>query len=188
MKRSLRTVLGLAVAIGVSTLAIAAGSSGDPAGSSGDHPGAGSVQLMSVAPKGDIIDVAVGPGMQRVTTLVTAVKAAGLVDALKGPGPFTVFAPTNEAFAKLPPGTVESLLKPENKDKLRAILLYHVHAGEAVTSGELKDGSFSTLNGQYLTVRHEGPTVTVNESTVTKSDVQASNGVIHWVDTVILPK
>jgi uncharacterized surface protein with fasciclin (FAS1) repeats len=174
-------VLGFAAAVASSSLAIAVCNAGN------SH-NVGEVRAMNVAPRGDIIDVAVGPGMQRVTTLVAAVKAAGLVDALKGPGPFTVFAPTNEAFAKLPPGTVESLLKPENKEKLKAILLYHVHAGEAVSSAELKDGSISTLNGQSLTINREGPTVTVNDATVTKSDVQACNGVIHWVDTVILPK
>jgi uncharacterized surface protein with fasciclin (FAS1) repeats len=136
---------------------------------------------------GDIVDVATGPGMAKVTTLVKAVQAAGLVDALKGKGPFTVFAPTNEAFAKLPPDTLASLLKPENKDKLKAILLYHVHAGEAVASSRLEAGKFTTLNGKDLEIKIEGPTIMVNDATVTKTDVLATNGVIHWIDTVILP-
>jgi len=135
---------------------------------------------------GDIIDVATGPGMAKVTTLVKAVQAAGLVEALKGKGPFTVFAPTNEAFAKLPPETLDMLLKPENKDKLASILLYHVHAGE-VGSTKLEAGKFSTLNGKDLEIKIDGPTIMVNNATVTKTDVMASNGVIHWVDTVILP-
>ncbi|HVT83074.1 MAG TPA: fasciclin domain-containing protein [Phycisphaerae bacterium] len=140
-----------------------------------------------MATKGDIVDVATGPGMAKVTTLVKAVQAAGLVEALKGKGPFTVFAPTNEAFAKLPPETLESLLKPENKDKLKAILLYHVHAGEAVGSTKLEAGKLSTLNGKEVTIKIEGPTIMVNDATVTKTDVMATNGVIHWIDTVILP-
>lgn len=139
------------------------------------------------AAQGDIIQVATGPGMATVTTLVKAVKAAGLVDALKGKGPFTVFAPTNDAFAKLPPATLAELLKPENKEKLTKVLLYHVHAGEAVAFASLKSGRVSTLNGAQLEIKMDGPTVMVNGATITKSDVIASNGVIHWVDTVILP-
>src|SRR5215467_7453538 len=88
--------------------------------------------------KMDIIDTATGPGMQKVTTVVTAIKAAGLVDTLKGPGPFTVFAPTNDAFDKLPKGTVEELLKPENKEKLTQILTFHVHAGDAIKAKDVK--------------------------------------------------
>jgi uncharacterized surface protein with fasciclin (FAS1) repeats len=135
----------------------------------------------------DIVDVATGPDMQEVTTLVTAVKAADLVSTLKGPGPFTVFAPTNAAFAKLPAGTVEDLLKPENKEKLRAVLLYHVHAGAAVKAADVKTMSLSTANGKPLSVKAEGGTVTVNNAKVIKTDVVASNGVIHWIDTVVLP-
>lgn len=136
---------------------------------------------------GDIIDVATGPGMQRVTTLVTAIKAADLVQTLKGPGPFTVFAPTNEAFAKLPAGTLDSLLLPENKDKLRAILLYHVHAGTAIQAANVKTMSLSTANGKPLAVSVSAGDVFVNNARVIKTDVIASNGVIHWIDSVILP-
>jgi uncharacterized surface protein with fasciclin (FAS1) repeats len=136
---------------------------------------------------GDIIDVATGPGMQRVTTLVTAVQAADLVGTLKGPGPFTVFAPTNEAFAKLPPGTVEMLLKPENKEKLRSILLYHVHAGEAIPASKVRTMSLSTANGKALSVVASNGTVMIDNAKVIKTDVMASNGVIHWIDTVVMP-
>jgi uncharacterized surface protein with fasciclin (FAS1) repeats len=137
--------------------------------------------------KKDIIDTATGPGMEQVTTVVTAIKAAGLVDALKGPGPFTVFAPTNAAFDKLPKGTVEDLLKPENKEKLKAILLYHVHAGDAIDAKDAKTMELSTLNGKPLHVKVEGSTVMINDATVVKADVECSNGVIHWIDTVLMP-
>lgn len=137
---------------------------------------------------GDLIDVATGPGMTDVTTLVTAIKAAGLVDALKGEGPFTVFAPTNEAFAKLPAGTVETLLKPENKEKLTKILLYHVHKGAAVKAADVKTMKLSTLAGQDLDVKVADGGVTVDNAKVIKTDIVASNGVIHWIDTVVLPK
>jgi uncharacterized surface protein with fasciclin (FAS1) repeats len=138
--------------------------------------------------KKDIIDTATGPGMEQVTTLVTAIKAAGLVDALKGPGPFTVFAPTNAAFAKLPPGTVDDLLKPENKDKLRSILLYHVHAGDAIMAKDVKTMNLSTMNGKSLSVVLEPDgTVMVNDAKVVKPNIVCSNGVIHWIDTVLMP-
>jgi transforming growth factor-beta-induced protein len=143
--------------------------------------------MMMKKPELNIVQTAVGPGMQTVTTLVKAVQAAELVDALQQPGPFTVFAPTNDAFAKLPPGTIEELLKPENKETLQMILLYHVHAGEAIRSADLKPGKLTTLNGKPVEIKIDGPTIMVNGATVTKSDVLASNGVIHWLDTVILP-
>ncbi len=135
----------------------------------------------------DIIDVATGAGMEKVTTLVKAVQAAGLVEALKGEGPFTVFAPTNEAFAKLPAGTLEELLKPENKEKLKSILLYHVHAGDAIHAADVKTMSLSTLNGKPLMVKVEGGNVMINDAKVIKTDVMAKNGVIHWIDAVVLP-
>ena len=144
-------------------------------------------QKMMKADK-DIIDTAVGPGMTDVSTLVTAIQAAELVDTLKGKGPFTVFAPTNDAFAKLPAGTVESLLKPENKEKLQAILLYHVHVGNGVLAKDVKTMNLSTANGQNLSVKVTDAGVMVNDAKVIKTDIVASNGVIHWVDTVILPK
>jgi uncharacterized surface protein with fasciclin (FAS1) repeats len=135
---------------------------------------------------GTIVDVAVSAGSFK--TLVAAAKAAGLVDTLSGKGPFTVFAPTDAAFAKLPSGTVETLLKPENKEKLKAILLYHVVAGD-VKSTDLKDGeSVKTVGGKSITVHIANGVVTVNDATVVKADIPASNGTIHVIDTVLLPK
>jgi len=135
----------------------------------------------------DIIDTATGEGMQEVTTLVAAIKAAGLVEALKGEGPFTVFAPTNAAFAKLPAGTVEDLLKPENKEKLKDILLHHVHKGAAVKAADVKTMNLSTLNGKDLMVKVDGSNVMINNAKVIKTDVVCTNGIIHWIDAVVLP-
>ncbi len=133
----------------------------------------------------DIVDTAVSAGS--FTTLVAAVQAAGLVETLKGEGPFTVFAPTDEAFAALPEGTVETLLKPENKDQLTAILTYHVVQGK-VMSTDLSDNMMApTVQGGDLTIMTEGG-VTVNGASVISADVMASNGVIHVIDQVILPK
>jgi uncharacterized surface protein with fasciclin (FAS1) repeats len=137
--------------------------------------------------KKNIIETATGPGMTDVTTLVTAIKAADLVEPLEGPGPFTVFAPTNDAFAKLPPGTLDDLLKPENKEKLRGILLYHVHAGDAIMAKDVKTMNLSTMNGKSLSVSLNGDSVMINNAKVIKTDIVCSNGVIHWVDTVLLP-
>ena len=137
------------------------------------------------AAKKDIVDTAVAAGSFK--TLAAALKAAGLVDTLKGEGPFTVFAPTDEAFAKLPKGTLEGLLKPENKDKLAAILTYHVVAGKAMST-DLKDGqAVETVNKKELEVKIDGKNVMVGEAKVTKADIAASNGVIHVIDTVLLP-
>jgi len=132
----------------------------------------------------DIVDTAVAAGS--FGTLVAAVQAAGLVDTLKGEGPFTVFAPTDDAFAALPDGTVESLLLPENKDQLTAILTYHVVAGK-VMSGDLSDGMMApTVQGGEVTIKTEGG-VMVNDANVTAADIEASNGVIHVIDKVIMP-
>lgn len=136
----------------------------------------------------DIIEVATGPGMTEVSTVVAAIKAADLVDTLKGPGPFTVFAPTNAAFDKLGKDKVAELLKPENKDKLKAILLYHVHSGDAVKAADVKTMSLSTANGAPLMVKVDGSNVMINDAKVIKTDVMAKNGIIHWVDTVLVPK
>lgn len=137
--------------------------------------------------KPDIVETAVAAG--QFTVLAKALEAAGLIDALKGAGPFTVFAPTDDAFAKLPAGTLESLLKPENKEKLKSILLYHVVQGNVSASKvmTLNNRSVKTLQGSSLKVTTEGG-VRVNNATVTKTDVQASNGVIHVIDTVLLPE
>jgi uncharacterized surface protein with fasciclin (FAS1) repeats len=121
------------------------------------------------------------------TTLVAAVVAAGLAETLSGAGPFTVFAPTNEAFAKLPAGTVAELIKPENKEKLAAILTYHVVAGKTLSS-DLTDGQLiKTVNGQKVTVS-VGDKVKVDGAVVITPDLEASNGVIHVIDAVIMPK
>jgi uncharacterized surface protein with fasciclin (FAS1) repeats len=134
--------------------------------------------------KKDIVAVASGAGS--FNTLVAAVKAAGLVETLQGPGPFTVFAPTDEAFAKLPKGTVEDLLKPENKAKLVAILTYHVVGGK-VMAADVKTMKAKTVNGQSLDIKVADGAVTVDKARVVKTDVAASNGVIHVIDTVVLP-
>ena len=134
---------------------------------------------------GDIVAVASGAGSFK--TLVTAVKAAGLVETLQGKGPFTVFAPTDEAFAKLPAGTVESLLKPENKEKLKGILLYHVVSGK-VMAADVKTMMAKTAGGKELSIKVEGGSVMVDHAKVVKTDVAASDGVIHVIDTVVLPK
>jgi uncharacterized surface protein with fasciclin (FAS1) repeats len=132
----------------------------------------------------DIVGVASTAGT--FNTLVAAVKAAGLADTLQGPGPFTVFAPTDEAFAKLPAGTVESLLKPENKQKLAAILTYHVIPGK-VMAADVKTMQAKTVNGQSLAIEARNSGVTVNGANVIATDVAATNGVIHVIDTVVLP-
>jgi len=133
----------------------------------------------------DIVDTAVAAGDFK--TLAAALNAAGLVDTLKGPGPFTVFAPTDEAFAKLPAGTVENLLKPENKDQLVAILTYHVVPGTVMAADVVKLDEAKTVNGKMLTVTTDGGSVMINDAKVTAADIQASNGVIHVIDHVVLP-
>jgi uncharacterized surface protein with fasciclin (FAS1) repeats len=146
--------------------------------------------VATAAPKGntgtkDIVDTAVAAGSFR--TLAKALQAADLVESLKGPGPFTVFAPTDEAFAKLPAGTLEDLLKPENKNKLRAILTYHVVAGDFPAAKVIALSSAKTLNGKDVKITATDGKVMVNNAHVVKADVAASNGVIHVIDTVILP-
>ena len=133
----------------------------------------------------DIVDTAVEAGT--FNTLAAALTAANLVDTLKGEGPFTVFAPTDEAFAKLPEGTVEDLLKPENIDQLTAILTYHVVPGKVKAADVVKLESAETANGSDVQIRVEQDTVFVNDARVVATDIGASNGVIHVVDTVILP-
>ena len=135
----------------------------------------------------DIVDTAVAAGSFK--TLVAACKAAGLVDTLKGDGPFTVLAPTDEAFAKLPAGTVESLLKPENKDKLVAILTYHVIPSKALAADVVKlDGkTVKTVQGSPVAIKVDGGAVYINKAKVLKTDIAASNGVIHVIDTVLMP-
>ena len=134
----------------------------------------------------DIVDTAVAAGSFK--TLAAALQAAGLVETLKGKGPFTVFAPTDEAFAKLPKGTVEDLLKPENKAKLTAILTYHVVPGAVTASQVMKLKDAKTVNGQSVKINAAGGAVMIDGARVVKADIRASNGVIHVIDSVILPK
>jgi uncharacterized surface protein with fasciclin (FAS1) repeats len=133
----------------------------------------------------DIVDTAVAAGSFK--TLATALTAAGLVDTLKGKGPFTVFAPTDAAFAKLPAGTLENLLKPENKAKLAAILTYHVVSGEVMAAQVVTLKDAKTVNGSMVKISTMGGGVMVNGAKVTSTDIKASNGVIHVIDTVLLP-
>lgn len=161
-------IFGLSIFVMVLTLAIVSAN----AGSHGD--------------KKDIVDTAAEAGS--FNTLVAAVQAAGLVETLKGTGPFTVFAPTDEAFGKLPEGTVEGLLKPENKDKLVAILTYHVVPAKVTAAEVVKLDSAKTVNGNELVISAKDGTVLIDKATVVKPDVMASNGVIHVIDTVLIPQ
>ena len=139
--------------------------------------------ILSAAPKKDIVDTAVGAGSFK--TLVAAVKAAGLVDTLKGEGPFTVFAPTDEAFGKLSKCTLDSLLKPENKHKLAAILTYHVVPGKVKAKKAAKLDSAKTVNGAEITIKPSGKSLMINNAKVVKADIKTSNGIIHIIDTVL---
>lgn len=163
------------------------GCGGSMANSSGGCESEAAPALTPVAMtevKPDLVDTAVAAGSFK--TLAAALQAAGLVDALKGKGPFTVFAPTDEAFAKLPKGTVEELLKPENKAKLQAILKYHVVSG-AVLAKDVKPGAVATLDGQRIDITTKDGKVMIDKATVTKTDIIAGNGVIHVIDSVIMP-
>ncbi len=143
--------------------------------------------VTTTAKAADETVVAIAAGNADFSTLVAAVKAADLAETLSGAGPFTVFAPTNAAFDKLPKGTVEDLLKPENKAKLAAILTYHVVAGK-VLAADVKTGKVKTVQGTDLDVKVSADGVTVNDAKVVKTDIVGSNGVIHVIDTVVLPK
>ena len=136
--------------------------------------------------KADIVDTAVAAG--QFSTLAAALEAGGLVDTLKGDGPYTVFAPTDEAFAKLPEGTVETLLKPENKQQLVDILTYHVVPGKVYAASVVELDTAGTVNGQSVDITVKEETVFINDARVVTADISTSNGVIHVVDTVILPK
>lgn len=133
----------------------------------------------------DVVDTAIAAGS--FTTLVKALEAADLVTTLKGPGPFTVFAPTDEAFAKLAPGVLDDLLKPENKARLQGILKYHVVPGKITATDVMKLTSAKTVEGRSLAIKSMFGKVSVNSATVTKTDIGASNGVIHVIDTVLMP-
>lgn len=171
-----RSLLTLAVATAVAAPAVA--------GTYGDKQTAAPATQSQNA--GTIVDVAAAN--PDFSTLVAALKAAGLVETLNGAGPFTVFAPTNAAFAKLPPGTVDDLLKPENKAKLVAILTYHVVPGKVMAADAVKLDKAGTVNGADADINVMGGKVTIDGATITATDVAASNGVIHVIDTVMLPE
>jgi uncharacterized surface protein with fasciclin (FAS1) repeats len=141
--------------------------------------------VSAFAAEKDVVDTAIAAG--QFETLAAALEAAGLVATLKGTGPFTVFAPTDEAFAKLPAGTVENLLKPENKQKLTAVLTYHVVAGKVMAADVAGLDQAKSVNGKMIDIEVEGSTVKVNDAAVTAADIAASNGVIHVIDEVIMP-
>ena len=148
-------------------------------------PGDTTAKKLVAAARKDIVDTAVEAGSFK--TLATALTAAWLVETLKGEGPFTVFAPTDEAFAKLPAGTLNDLLKPENKAKLSAILTYHVVPGKVMAKDVVSLSSAKTVNGKELKIATKDGTVTVDKATVIKTDIECSNGVIHVIDSVMLP-
>ncbi len=145
-----------------------------------------SAQMYSEQAKPDIVATAISAG--QFSTLVTAVKAAGLVDVLQGDGPFTVFAPTDDAFAKLPAGTLEDLLKPENKEKLKAVLTYHVVPGRVMAKDVAAIESVKTVQGQSLQISIENGTPMVDNAKIVATDIEARNGVIHVIDAVVLPQ
>ncbi len=159
-------------------------SSNDNSGTGGSG-GAGATGGAGAAASKDVVDTAVATG--NFTTLVAAVQAADLTTTLKGPGPFTVFAPTDAAFAKLPAGTVDDLLKPENKAKLQAVLEYHVVSGKVLAADVVKLTKATTLEGADVTITVSGTSVKINDANVIMTDVAASNGVIHVIDAVLLP-
>jgi len=189
--RKTRTTVGVAAAVSAALLLGACSSSGSSdAAADTKSPATMAPAPATTAPASQTV-VGVAASNPEFSTLVGAVKAAGLADTLSGAGPFTVFAPTNDAFAKLPAGTVASLLKPDNKDKLAGILTYHVVAGK-VMAADVKPGAVKTVNGASFTIATEGNDVVItdgqgNKSKVVKTDVPASNGVIHVIDTVLLP-
>jgi uncharacterized surface protein with fasciclin (FAS1) repeats len=166
------------------SLAACGGGQPAPAAASTETSADGGDAATPAATK-DIVDTAVEAG--QFTKLAAALQAAGLVDTLKGPGPFTVFAPTDEAFAKLPPGALDDLLKPENKQKLADLLTYHVVAGKVTSADVVKLKSAKTVLGKEVTI-DASDGVKVDNAKVVKADIEASNGVIHVIDTVIMPK
>lgn len=185
-------LIGLAAVATVALAACGSTSSSSESSSAAPSPAASSPsaaasESMTASPQASAAGniVAVASANPTTTTLATAVDAAGLVPTLEGPGPFTVFAPTNEAFAALPPGVLDKLIQPQNKAALTKVLTYHVVPGK-VTSADIKDGAVPTVEGQEVTISTANG-VTVNGAKVTTADVQASNGVIHLIDKVLLP-
>jgi uncharacterized surface protein with fasciclin (FAS1) repeats len=182
MMKNVAYFLSIAAIVGL--VAITAGFAGDPA-----PKDTATKDATKAAPKDatkDIVDTAVAAG--NFKTLAAALKAADLVDTLKGKGPFTVFAPTDDAFGKLPKGTLDDLLKPENKKKLAGILTYHVVSGNVLAADVVKLTKAKTVQGTEVTIKVDNGKVTVDGANVTATDIKCSNGVIHVIDAVILPK
>lgn len=175
----MQTKIGRTLVASMACMTLVAAGCGD--GSTEATTGGGTPE-----PAADIIETAEAAGA--FGTLLAAVDAAGLTETLRGPGPFTVFAPTDDAFAALPAGTVEFLLLPENIDMLTSILTYHVLGAEVRAADAIAAGSAETLNGQSVTITESGGNVLVNDATVVQADVVASNGVIHVIDAVLLPE
>jgi uncharacterized surface protein with fasciclin (FAS1) repeats len=163
-------------ALALSSLLVACG---------GTAPAEAPTNTAATVSQSDIVDTAVAAGDFK--TLAAALKAADLIDTLKGPGPFTVFAPTDEAFAKLPAGAVDNLLKPENKAKLREVLTYHVVSGRDGSAQVATSGTLKSVEGADLKVTQSGGAVMINGAKVVKADIACSNGVIHVIDTVLMP-
>ena len=183
MKKNILTMLA---AIAITSATFVACNNGETIETEAQVKDSVKEEVMAPAAPKDIVDVAIGSPDH--TTLVAAVTAAGLVETLKGTGPFTVFAPTNAAFSALPAGTVDGLLKPENKEKLSGILTYHVVAG-AVKAADLKDGQkVKTVQGEELMVSIKDGKVMINGANVTAADLTGSNGVVHVIDAVLMPK
>lgn len=186
MKNSPFLIIAVLLVVGLGAYAIL--SQPQPSPQPAPAPGVNQPQNLPVTTdtmnqSNTIVDVAVNSG--NFTTLTSALQAAGLVETLNGPGPFTVFAPTDEAFAKLPAGTVEALL--QDKDRLTSILTYHVVPGKVMAADVVGLTSAPTVNGQEATIKVDGNTVMVDNATITSTDIEASNGVIHVIDTVLLP-
>ncbi len=182
----MRIDLPLLAVVSLFAFAACAPTAAPDAKAAGDAPADAAADAATPAASSDILQTADAAGSFK--TLLAAIDAAELKSTLQGDGPFTVFAPTDEAFAKLPPGTVDDLLKPENKEKLRAVLTYHVVPGKVMAADVVKVPSAKTVQGQELKVDASGGGVKIDGATVTKADIEASNGVIHVIDAVVLPK
>ncbi|MFZ1785434.1 MAG: fasciclin domain-containing protein [Ferruginibacter sp.] len=181
-----KNILSMVAAVAFSAIALTACNNGETKTAEATPETVTEMPAETAPAAKDVVDIAIGSPDH--TTLVAAVTAAGLVETLKGAGPFTIFAPTNAAFAALPAGTVEGLLKPESKDALTNVLTYHVVAG-AVKSADLTDGQkVKTLQGQELTVSIKEGKVMINGANVTAADLTGSNGVVHIIDAVLMPK
>lgn len=187
MKNHIKITAVSLLTCSLTTAASLAGANCGGGSCDGDKKAVAKTNVMTVSTAEDAKTVvSIAAGNDDFSTLVAAAKAAGLVEALNGDGPFTIFAPTNDAFAKLPEGTVKSLLKPENKDKLAKILKYHVVPAK-VMAADVKAGEVKTLEGSTLEVTVSEGAVMIDKAKVTKTDIVGSNGVIHVIDSVIMP-